>query len=274
MINKLNMKKILVLFFLSLLSFVHNSYSQNVREFVEGKYFKNQQTGRSIKFGFISSLNTSGLTFKDSEGNIANFVNCRIDMSRDEQYMVLTNCMSNVTGGTLGKIVVYKDRLIWNGSDGSLTFYLENQSTFNENNVVTKKYEPSSLIEGGGGLKKDDVIISDLEVKRVIGKSKKIGNLEIAQFDFSKVMNYKDASSACEQLGNGWRLPTQNELNLIYKNKNIIGGFIKVEWIESYWSSTKSLERNEDYWIKDFKGGWGGFDNQAITIKVRAVRTL
>lgn len=268
------MKKILVLFFVSLVSFTQNSYSQNVRDFVEGKYFKNQQTGRSIKFGYISSLNTSGLTFKDSEGNIAYFMNCSIDMSRDEQYMVLTNCMSNVTGGTLGKIVVYKDRLIWNGSDGSLTFYLESQSTYNENNVVNKKYEPSSLIEGGGGPKKEDVIISAMEVKRVIGKPKKIGKLEIAQFDFNKVMNYKDARSACEQLGNGWRLPTQDELNLMYKNKNIIGGFIKVEWIESYWSSTKSLERNEDYWIKEFKGGWGGYDNMAITIKVRAVRNL
>lgn len=140
------MKKILVLFFVSLVCFTQNSYSQNVRDFVEGKYFKNQQTGRSIKFGYITSLNTNVLTFKDSEGNIAYFMNCSIDMSRDEQYMVLTNCMSNVTGGTLGKIVVNKDRLIWNGSEGSLTFYLESQSTYSENNVVNSFFLARNVI--------------------------------------------------------------------------------------------------------------------------------
>jgi hypothetical protein len=103
------------------------NYQQSVKDFVEGKYFKNQQTGRSIKYGYISSLNTYGLTFKDSEDNLAYFMNCTVRLSRDEQFMELTFCMSPITGGTLGRFGVYKDRIIMYGNDGSLTFYLENK---------------------------------------------------------------------------------------------------------------------------------------------------
>lgn len=65
----------------------------------------------------------------------------------------------------------------------------------------------------------------------VIGKPKKIGNLEIAQFDFNYLMTDEEATQACEQLGNNWRLPKENELKVIFKNKAIIGGLSK----DYYW---------------------------------------
>ena len=72
------MKKLFYLVLLSMF-FIQFNYSQNsnqsVRDFVEEKYFNNQETGRSIKFGYISSLNTYGVTFKDSEVNLAYFMN-------------------------------------------------------------------------------------------------------------------------------------------------------------------------------------------------------
>ena len=275
------MKNALIIFIFSLVA--HLGYSQSVKELVEGKYFNNQQTGRSIKYGYISSLNTYGVTFKDREGNLANFMNCSIDISRDEQYMVLTFCMSPISGGTLGKIVVYKDRLIWNGDDGSLTFYIENGGSVVDNNIPIQKHEFSSLIEGGGKYiapPKKEVVITALEVKRIIGKPKKIGNLEIAQFDFSKVMNYDDAISACEQLGKGWRLPTKDELIVIYKNRAMIGGFIKGaqeygNFTTIHYSCTRDLERKDRVWMKEFKeNGYEGYDDDVFQFVVRAVRTL
>ena len=66
----------------------------------------------------------------------------------------------------------------------------------------------------------------------VIGKPIRIGNLEIAQNDFPVLMNYNDANKACEDLGEGWRLPTLEEFSIIYLNRDNIGGYSKY----SYWS--------------------------------------
>jgi hypothetical protein len=67
----------------------------------------------------------------------------------------------------------------------------------------------------------------------IIGKSLKLGNLIVAQNDFPNQMNWDDAKKACTSLGNGWRLPTQYELEILNKNKAIISGFTN----GSYWSS-------------------------------------
>ena len=50
----------------------------------------------------------------------------------------------------------------------------------------------------------------------IIGKPIKIGKLEVAQNDFPKTMFWNDAVKACTDLGKGWRLPTKDELNLLY----------------------------------------------------------
>ena len=52
-------------------------------------------------------------------------MNCSERLSSDEQYMELTNCMSPEDGSGIGDIDVYKDRIVINARDGSLTYYLE-----------------------------------------------------------------------------------------------------------------------------------------------------
>ena len=69
----------------------------------------------------------------------------------------------------------------------------------------------------------------------VIGRSIKIGILEIAQYDFPKKMNWYEATQACANLGENWRLPTRYELNYLYINKVVIGVFV----LGNYWSSTQ-----------------------------------
>ena len=38
-------------------------------------------------------------------------------------------------------------------------------------------------------------------------------------------------------MGDGWRLPTKDELNILYKNQKSIGGFDK---FNAYWSSDEN----------------------------------
>ena len=105
----------------------------------------------------------------------------------------------------------------------------------------------------------------------------KIGNLEIAPNDFPSKMYWQDAKKACEALGNGWRLPTRDELNTLYQNKDKIGGFAITNYsLKDYWSSTEGRNDFGGFaWYQDFNNGNQG----EILIKfgfnyVRAIRSL
>jgi hypothetical protein len=59
----------------------------------------------------------------------------------------------------------------------------------------------------------------------VIGKPILYNNLLIAEFDFPNRMRWNDAKLACANLGEGWRLPTKDELNFLCQNKDKIPNF-------------------------------------------------
>ena len=86
-----------------------------------------------------------------------------------------------------------------------------------------------------------------------IGNPIRIGELEVAQFDFPQKMNWYVAKKACAKLGKGWSLPTKMELSLLYQNQAKIGGFST----SYYWSSTET--DIESAWRHNFSFGMSGF---------------
>ena len=116
------------------------------------------------------------------------------------------------------------------------------------------------------------------EQSKIIGTPINIGNFEVAQNDFPKIMMWEDAVKACADLGNGWRLPTKDELNLMYRDKYKISRFAN----NLYWSSTKERsKKNVEYaWAQQFSDGAGGRQeryeiNYFLCInRVRAVRSF
>jgi hypothetical protein len=110
-------------------------------------------------------------------------------------------------------------------------------------------------------------ILSSLSVNDIIGEPIKIGNLSVAQYDFTDVMDWRNAMQACNALGNGWRLPTKSELYILYKNKNNIKGFLNDAF---YWSSTE--DDNCCAWFQNFSG-WSKIDMKMVTMHVRAVNS-
>ena len=60
--------------------------------------------------------------------------------------------------------------------------------------------------------------------------------LQVAENDLDKQMNWFSAKKICAKLGNGWRLPTISELELMYKmlHKKGKGNFKN----DIYWSNT------------------------------------
>lgn len=106
------------------------------------------------------------------------------------------------------------------------------------------------------------------DAKEIIGKPIKIENFLVAQHDFPNRMIWDDAKKLCQALGEGWRLPTKNELNILYKNKAIIGGFSN-EY--SYWSSMDA-ERPTIAWVQYFEDGYQASISKRNPAFVRAVR--
>jgi len=108
--------------------------------------------------------------------------------------------------------------------------------------------------------------------EEIIGNSFELESIEVARHDFPNPMNWHDANKACAHLGNEWRLPTKDELDLIYENSGSIGGF---EEGNLYWSSTEVDENHA--WFQYFGEGRKATDYKLTKNEeflVRAVRTL
>jgi hypothetical protein len=112
--------------------------------------------------------------------------------------------------------------------------------------------------------------ISKVRDNSVIGIPIKFGTLEIAQSEFPEKMNWRDAKKACKELGDGWRMPTIDELYELYQNKRQIGGF----GTYYYWSSTPDYTLgNNAAWWQSFGGVGTGGGDKGDELYVRAVRT-
>jgi hypothetical protein len=80
--------------------------------------------------------------------------------------------------------------------------------------------------------------------------------------------NWEDAKKVCEDLGEGWRLPTKEELHLIWLNKESIGGFAAAY----YWSSSEGSSYFA--WSQLFANGDQDYDSKNYPTYVRAVQDV
>ncbi len=95
----------------------------------------------------------------------------------------------------------------------------------------------------------------------------KIGNLEIMTEDLGQ-MDWREATKACADLGDGWRLPTRDELNILFENKDKIGGFAN----SYYWSSTEY--GNDTAWEQSFTTGGQDYFIKTNLGSARSVRAF
>lgn len=110
-------------------------------------------------------------------------------------------------------------------------------------------------------------------------QSVKLG-IEVKTYDIGEtsvvtgtgINTWGEAKKACEKLGDGWRLPTIEELKFIYVNRDKLGNFKA----DIYWSSTEHVD--DGAWYVDFRDGRADFGTSFSTEyysgSVRAVRDL
>jgi hypothetical protein len=169
--------------------------------------------------------------------------------------------------------------MYWSSED--FRFYI-NDTLHTDVNFALLKIG-SSMIDIGSKTEEQSVrAIRNVDTTSLIASDKvldkkfensKIGNLEIALNDFPNLMTREEAIIACSNLGNGWRLPNKDELNVLYQNRYKIGGFKDFHF---YWSSTADpdVRITNQYFYQSFKSGDIKKYFQDYKYLVRAVRTL
>jgi hypothetical protein len=65
-----------------------------------------------------------------------------------------------------------------------------------------------------------------------------------------------------------WYLPSSHELNLLYLQKEVVGGFEN----DHYWSSSESVATAAYY--QNFTSGFQGIEVKSNTNRVRAIRAF
>ena len=90
----------------------------------------------------------------------------------------------------------------------------------------------------------------------------------VAENDLTDVLNWEDSKKACLILGEGWRLPSKNELNLLFLNKDKIGGFV----VTNYWSSTQFDGYGSCY--QNFTTGFQSDTDKRSLYHVRCIKNL
>ena len=281
----------------NIISKVLENISEDVRgsRKIEGGHRTGIYNGRS-EFNFL--IFSFGLIKLEVVTSL--YVNGSIRRQR-EQYSGLTNYKFINSGGDYGTKVITAD---WDGYSAKFTMRLTNDKGKDEVYISVKgesNWEHFTRISVNEiqfqelvnmlsisklpqnlenqkifaikqeEIRKENAPVDNKDYLKIIGKPIKIGNLIVAEYTFPTSMIWDDATKACRELGKGWRLPTKVELNILFKNKNKIFGFVD----NFYWSSTE-VDGVNVVWLQYF--GFGDGDQFLLSKNdpnyVRAVRTF
>jgi uncharacterized protein (TIGR02145 family) len=194
--------------------------------------------------------------------------NWKIEQTPTGQENIVFTFMKRTSGGYESSSGVYKYVFIcqYDISKNRISHLYESGTPDDYWFNVSVNQNPSDIV-------KNVVKETIYEKSKVIGNPIRIGNLEIAENDFESKMEFNEAVDACARLGNGWRLPTLDELKLIDDNKSLIIGLKFGNYY--YWSSIKanSGEPRVYYFVSNFHGKFGYKDKFSDPC-VRPVRSL
>jgi Collagen triple helix repeat (20 copies) len=90
--------------------------------------------------------------------------------------------------------------------------------------------------------------------------------LEARSADAPSSLNWSGAVTAANAYGPGWHLPKKTELELLYEQKAVVGGFVSGD----YWSATET-DFDRGAWHQFFVNGVQSIDIKDSTFRVRAV---
>ena len=122
--------------------------------------------------------------------------------------------------------------------------------------------------------KTKDVNLYLIKKKDFIGTPIKFNYVEVAQYDIPKECTYDEALKIAKNIGNGWRLPSKEELLKMYEKRDFIKGF---EW-GAYYLTDEVYGKNLVYAVEFADGKldkwWKHLNGSEIHYNVRLIRTI
>lgn len=103
------MKKVFLLAF-GIIAFINLFSQTNIENYLEGRKFKNAESGVVMEYGYIPSLNTKGISYTNQHGK--DYVFCSKKISSDGTYMVLTRCIDQQNESVSGTMYFYRTKVI------------------------------------------------------------------------------------------------------------------------------------------------------------------
>ena len=116
--------KPIVLFVIFFCFYLCSWGQSSIVDYLEGRKFKNYNTGLVFQYGYISSLNTNGITITNKFGNKFYFMNCSKDVEDDESLVIFTQCFNPDDGKGIGKVYAYRTKIIVIADDGKMEYTL------------------------------------------------------------------------------------------------------------------------------------------------------
>jgi hypothetical protein len=104
-------------------------------------------------------------------------------------------------------------------------------------------------------ISKDTIVVQENKTSTVVDDTPKeekfytIENLDIMKHDLG-FFNVKQAEIECQKLGDGWRLPNEAELNLIYEKNEELGEFKSNYYVGMDSAGTDEYEENVTVYLR------------------------
>jgi hypothetical protein len=166
----------------------------------------------------------------------------------------------------------YSQSQKWSSDEHNVIEYSEQEDQLGVTAYISKQTNDLEKIkiydDSGVGFGEESCLMGgEYSVRAVRGlqdvKTVKIGNLEVMTEDLGE-MTWDEAVKACAYLGDGWRLPTKDELNFLYENVDFA--------YTLYWSSTE--DDSIMAWAQNFSDGNQYNTSRKTPWSVRAVRAF
>lgn len=143
---------------------------------------------------------------------------------------------------------------------GGIIFYIDNSG---QHGLITATADQGTGISWRNG---SNVVTDATGTAVGDGKSNtnKIVNAQGKTGTYAAYLCYKYKNDGFKD----WYLPSKDELDLLYDQRNVVGGFGATD----YWSSSESSKGKA--WEQEFGGGFQFKYNKSFTLNVRAIRSF
>jgi TPR repeat protein/5'-3' exonuclease len=151
-----------------------------------------------------------------------------------------------------------KGTIYTSGSEEALITKVNRENIFTDNKEVTVEIAAYNV----GDSLPDGSVIFHVDTSGQSG-------LAAQPVDLTNKTTWDQAQLLASSYGQGWHLPTKDELILLQSQHKAVSGFFSDGF---YWSS--SLHGNANAWCQDFDNGYLTYANKGRTFSVRAVKSF